>query len=64
VQIDEEVAPFRRESRCQIVGVYGPAVPTTPKISLAGIVRDATRYPAHPRPPDFSRVNPARRCSR
>ena len=36
--------------------IYAPAVPRTPKISLAGIVRDATLYPAHPRAPDFRRV--------
>lgn len=36
--------------------VYGPAVPSTPSISLAGIERDAVLYPAHPRAPDFSRV--------
>ena len=36
--------------------VYGPAVPQTPKISLAGIERDVELYPAHPRAPDFTRV--------
>jgi ABC-type nitrate/sulfonate/bicarbonate transport system substrate-binding protein len=36
--------------------VYGPAVPRNPKVSLEGIERDATLYPAHPRAPDFARV--------
>ncbi len=39
--------------------VYGPAVPRTPKVSLEGIERDAVLYPAHPRAPDFARVNAA-----
>lgn len=42
-----------------IVAVYGPAMPRTPKISLAGIERDAALYPAHPRAPDFSKVKAA-----
>jgi len=32
-------------------------VPETPRISLTGMVRDATLYPAHPAAPDFKRVN-------
>ena len=42
-----------------IAAVYGPAVPQTPKITLEGIERDATLYPAHPRAPDFTRVKAA-----
>jgi NitT/TauT family transport system substrate-binding protein len=42
-----------------ILAIYGPAVPQTPKISLAGIERDAALYPAHPRAPDFTRVKAA-----
>ena len=42
-----------------IVAIYGPAVPRTPKISLSGIERDASLYPAHPRAPDFSRTKVA-----
>ena len=38
------------------VAVYGPAVPRNPRISLEGVERDATLYPAHPRAPDFARV--------
>jgi NitT/TauT family transport system substrate-binding protein len=41
------------------VAVYGPAVPPDPKVSLEGIERDATLYPAHPRAPDFTRVKAA-----
>jgi NitT/TauT family transport system substrate-binding protein len=40
----------------QFVAVYGPAVPATPSISLPGIERANTLYPAHPRHPDFTRV--------
>ena len=40
-----------------IAAVYGPAVPQTPAVSLPGIERAATLYPAHPRAPDFSRVH-------
>jgi NitT/TauT family transport system substrate-binding protein len=39
-----------------IASIYSPAVPQTPKISLMGIERDVTLYPAHPVAPDFSRV--------
>lgn len=39
-----------------IAAVYGPAVPQTPEVSVPGIERAATLYPAHPRTPDFSRV--------
>ena len=46
-----------RRSVETFVAVYGPAVPATPAISLAGIERAATLYPAHPRAPDFSRVD-------
>ncbi|HEX3485653.1 MAG TPA: ABC transporter substrate-binding protein [Micropepsaceae bacterium] len=42
-----------------IIEIYGPAVPLTPQISLAGIERDAALYPAHPRAPDFAHVNAA-----
>jgi hypothetical protein len=42
-----------------IVAIYGPAVPRTPSIALAGIERDATLYPAHPRAPDFHRTRAA-----
>src|SRR5207244_13236302 len=42
-----------------IAAIYGPAVPQTPKISLIGIERDATLYPAHPVAPDFTRVKAA-----
>jgi ABC-type nitrate/sulfonate/bicarbonate transport system substrate-binding protein len=45
-----------REQLETITRIYAPAVPRTPKISLAGIVRDATLYPAHPRAPDFRRT--------
>jgi hypothetical protein len=31
-------------------------VPRTPKVSLEGIERDASLYPAHPRAPDFKGV--------
>lgn len=40
-----------------IAAVYAPAVPSTPEISLEGIVRDASLYPAHPRAPDFVKVD-------
>jgi NitT/TauT family transport system substrate-binding protein len=43
-----------------IAAIYAPAVPATPKISLDGILRDASLYPAHPRAPDFSVVDAAR----
>jgi NitT/TauT family transport system substrate-binding protein len=46
-----------RSSIETFVAVYGPAVPGTPAISISGIERAATLYPAHPRAPDFSRVN-------
>jgi NitT/TauT family transport system substrate-binding protein len=39
------------------IAVYAPAVPATPKISIAGIIRDRELYPAHPTAPDFSVVN-------
>jgi NitT/TauT family transport system substrate-binding protein len=39
-----------------IAAIYAPAVPQTPKISITGIERDVTLYPAHPVAPDFSRV--------
>jgi NitT/TauT family transport system substrate-binding protein len=39
-----------------LVVIYSRAVPQTPAISLAGIERDATIYPAHPVAPDFTRV--------
>jgi NitT/TauT family transport system substrate-binding protein len=42
-----------------IVAIYGSAVPQTPRISLSGIERDATLYPAHPAAPDFKRVRAA-----
>ena len=42
-----------------IVAIYGPAVPRTPEISLAGVERDATLYPAHPRAPDFRHTKAA-----
>jgi NitT/TauT family transport system substrate-binding protein len=42
-----------------IAAIYSPAVPITPKISVAGIERDVTLYPAHPTAPDFSRVQAA-----
>jgi NitT/TauT family transport system substrate-binding protein len=42
-----------------IAAIYGPAVPQTPKISLLGMERDATLYPAHPTAPDFTRVKAA-----
>jgi hypothetical protein len=38
-----------REQLKTITRIYAPAVRRTPKISLAGIVRDATLYPANPR---------------
>jgi NitT/TauT family transport system substrate-binding protein len=45
-----------REQLETIAAIYAPAVPRTPKISLAGIMRDAALYPAHPRAPDFTRT--------
>lgn len=51
---------FARADRKQletITRIYAPAVPRTPKISLTGIVHDATLYPAHPRAPDFRHVD-------
>jgi NitT/TauT family transport system substrate-binding protein len=50
--------PDRRLTEA-IAAVYGPAVPSTPAISISGIERAATLYPAHPRSPDFSRVRAA-----
>lgn len=38
------------------IAVYSPAVPRTPRISITGILRDRTIYPAHPRAPDFAVV--------
>jgi ABC-type nitrate/sulfonate/bicarbonate transport system substrate-binding protein len=43
-----------------IVAVYAPAVPRTPSVSIEGIKRDVALYPAHPRAPDFARVDPQR----
>jgi NitT/TauT family transport system substrate-binding protein len=42
-----------------IVAIYAPAVPQTPAISITGIERDATLYPAHPRAPDFRQTRAA-----
>jgi NitT/TauT family transport system substrate-binding protein len=42
-----------------IAAIYGPAVPQTPKISIAGMERDVDLYPAHPSAPDFKRVKAA-----
>ncbi len=49
-------AGAERELTEAIAAVYGPAVPQTPAVSVTGIERAATLYPAHPRAPDFSRV--------
>ena len=49
-----------REQLETITRIYAPAVPRTPKISLTGIIHDATLYPAHPRAPDFRRVDVSR----
>lgn len=38
------------------IAVYSPAVPRNPEISIPGILRDRSIYPAHPRAPDFSVV--------
>jgi len=38
------------------IAVYSPAVPRDPEISIPGILRDRTIYPAHPRAPDFAIV--------
>lgn len=40
-----------------LVNVYAPAVPRDPKISIEGIKRDVALFPAHPRAPDFSRLD-------
>lgn len=45
-----------REQLEAIAAIYAPAVPSTPRIAVDGIVRDATLYPAHPRAPDFTRL--------
>jgi NitT/TauT family transport system substrate-binding protein len=42
-----------------IVAIYAGAVPQTPAISLAGIERDVSLYPAHPRAPDFGHAKAA-----
>lgn len=42
-----------------ISAIYADAVPVNPRISLDGIRRAAALYPAHPRHPDFTVVNPA-----
>lgn len=42
-----------------IAAIYADAVPLSPRISIDGIRRAAALYPAHPRHPDFSVVNPA-----
>jgi ABC-type nitrate/sulfonate/bicarbonate transport system substrate-binding protein len=42
-----------------IVAIYAAAVPQIPAISLSGIERDATLYPAHPRAPDFAHTRAA-----
>jgi NitT/TauT family transport system substrate-binding protein len=39
-----------------IAAIYSRAVPQTPEISLTGMKRDVTLYPAHPVAPDFTRV--------
>jgi ABC-type nitrate/sulfonate/bicarbonate transport system substrate-binding protein len=52
-------AQANRQQLEAIVAIYGPAVPRTPQISLSGIARDATLYPAHPRAPDFRRTKVA-----
>lgn len=43
----------------ELVAIYAPAVPQTPRISIPGIVRDAELYPAHPVAPDFKKVKAA-----
>jgi ABC-type nitrate/sulfonate/bicarbonate transport system substrate-binding protein len=53
------VAGTNRQQLEAITAIYAPAVPRTPEISLAGIVRDAALYPAHPRAPDFAKLKPA-----
>ena len=42
-----------------IVDIYRAAVPATPRVSAAAVVRDATLYPARPSTPDFTRINVA-----
>jgi ABC-type nitrate/sulfonate/bicarbonate transport system substrate-binding protein len=42
-----------------IVAIYRPAVPRNSNVSLDGIRRDATLYPAHPVAPDFGKTDPA-----
>ena len=39
-----------------IAAIYSRAVPQTPEISITGMKRDVTIYPAHPVAPDFTRV--------
>jgi NitT/TauT family transport system substrate-binding protein len=41
-----------------IVAIYAPAAPSNSKLSLEGIKRDATLYPAHPFAPDFAKTDP------
>jgi NitT/TauT family transport system substrate-binding protein len=51
------LARANREQLETIAAIYAPAVPRTPAISAAGIVRDAGLYPAHPRAPDFTQIH-------
>ena len=51
------LAHASREQLKTIAAIYAPAVPSTPAISVAGIVRDAGLYPAHPRAPDFKHID-------
>jgi NitT/TauT family transport system substrate-binding protein len=53
------VKEFDRTLVEAIAAIYSPAVPPTPTISLAGVVRDAGLFPAFPRTPDFGRVEAA-----
>jgi hypothetical protein len=52
-------APSDRRLAAAILSVYAPAVPASPRISIPGIVRARELYPAHPRHPDFTKLDPA-----
>jgi len=51
------LAHASREQLERIVTIYAPAVPKSPAVSATGVVHDAGLYPAHPRAPDFGRIN-------
>jgi ABC-type nitrate/sulfonate/bicarbonate transport system substrate-binding protein len=46
-----------REQVETIVGIYAPAIPATPDVSVDGVIRVHALYPAHQTPPDLSGID-------